>query len=203
MRNKKMGFTLIEILIALFVFTIISMIMVSALHNIFNYQAETEKQAARLNELQLALLLMSRDIEQTINRPVLNTKGGQDGPFMGARQNITFTHAGFANPLGELHRSTLQRTGYIFKNENLIRQTWDVLDQTADTKTNSRTLLTSVTDLQFEFLDDKGKFQTTWPLSAQTGSPLPRAVRVSLTLKKWGKLTQLYLIPGQNLAKPT
>ena len=55
-RNKKMGFTLIEILIALFVFTIISMIMVSALHNIFNYQAETEKQAARLNELQLALL---------------------------------------------------------------------------------------------------------------------------------------------------
>jgi type II secretion system protein J len=68
---RRAGFTLLEILIALFIFTIVSMILVSALHNVLNNQAATEKKAHQLAKLQIAMLLMSRDIEQTIrtNKP--------------------------------------------------------------------------------------------------------------------------------------
>jgi general secretion pathway protein J len=201
MRNKR-GFTLLEILIALFVFTIVSIIMVSALHNISNTQSATEKQSARLDQLQLAMLILSRDIEQTINRPILNSQGAQDGPLIGTKNSITFTHAGLANPLGQLHRSTLQRARYSLKNDTLVRETWDVLDQTPDSQIHARNLLNAVSELHFEYLDDKGKFQTEWPTVGQSQIPLPRAVRVSLTIKKWGKLSQLYLISGQGLAKP-
>lgn len=202
MRNNK-GFTLLEILIAIFIFTIVAMIMVSALHNIFNIQSATEKQSARLDQLQLAMLIISRDIEQTVNRPVINTEGAQDAPMIGTKDVMTFTHGGVSNPLGQLHRSTLQRTRYYLKNNSLLRESWDVLDQTADSKTSTRTLLDSVNDIQFEYLDDKGKFQNNWPLAGQTQVPLPRGVRISLTIKNWGKLSQLYLISGQSLAKPT
>ena len=190
----KNGFTLLEILIALFIFTIVSMIMVSALHTIFNIQSATEKQSARLDQLQLAMLIISRDIEQTINRPVLNSQGAQDGPLIGAKNSITFTHGGLANPLGQLHRSTLQRTRYSLKNDTLVRESWDVLDQTPDSQINARNILNPVSELHFEYLDDKGKFQTEWPPVEQSQVPLPRAVRVSFIIKKWGKLSQLYLI---------
>lgn len=193
MRNKN-GFTLLEILIALFVFTIVSIIMVSALHNIFNFQSATEKQSARLDQLQLAMLIISRDLEQTINRPVMNSQGAQDGPMIGTKNSIVFTHGGLANPFGQLHRSTLQRTRYSLIDDKLVRENWDVLDQTADSKTNTRILLNLVNELHFEYLDDKGKFQTEWPPVGQSQIPLPRAVLVSLAIKNWGILKQLYLI---------
>lgn len=200
--KKKSGFTLLEIIIALFIFSIVSMILVSALHNVLNIQSGTEKKAARLAKLQIALLLMSHDIEQTIHRPIINAAGAQQG-FVGSPDTILFTHAGLTNPFGQIQRATLQRTRYQFNNKKtLTRTTWPVLDQTHDTSSDTRELLDDVTDLHFEYLDSKGKFQTLWPPLDQQQAILPRAVRVSLTLKNWGNITQLYIIMGQPLEKP-
>jgi general secretion pathway protein J len=201
--KKNNGFTLLEIIIALFVFSIVSIIVVSALHNVLNIQSGTEQKAARLAKLQIALLLMSHDFEQTIHRPTMNVTGTLEG-FVGTPDTVTFTHAGLTNPFGQLQRTTLQRTRYQFRNKtSLTRTTWPVLDQTRDTGMDTRELLADVSDLQFEYLDSKGKFQPIWPPLDQQSAILPRAVRVSLTLKKWGKINQLYIIVGQPLEKPT
>jgi len=197
MYNNKKGFTLLEILIALFIFSIVSMVMVSALHTVFNSQSITAKHAASLTKLQIALLLMSRDFEQTVNRPVTNAKEIVEAAFIGTPDTVTFTHAGMANPLGTLQRSTLQRTQYSLNNAHLIRSIWPVLDQTAKTLPSYRILLRSITALRFEYLDNQGKFQNNWPLADQKQAVFPRAVRVIITLKNWGTLSQLYLIPVQ------
>src|SRR5579862_9001716 len=102
MNKNKHGFTLLEILIALFIFSIVSMIMVGALHTVFNSQSTTAKHAAALTKLQIAFLLMSHDLEQTINRPITNAKGIVEAPFVGTHDTVTFTHAGAANPQGIL-----------------------------------------------------------------------------------------------------
>ncbi len=195
MYNNKRGFTLLEILIALFIFSIVSMIMVGALHTVFNSQSNTAKHADAITQLQIAFLLMSHDLEQTINRPVTNAKGIVEGPFIGTHDSVTFTHAGFANPQGSLLQSTLQRTAYSLQNESLVRSLWPVLDQTQKTLPSYRTLLQSVTDLRFEYLDSKGKFQNNWPAEDQKQDIIPRAIRVTITLKNWGTLTQLFLMP--------
>jgi hypothetical protein len=54
-----------------------------------------------------------------------------------------------------------------------------------------------VTTLRFEYLDDKNKFYNNWPPPDQKQAIFPRAVRVSMTLKNWGTIRQLYLIPAQ------
>ncbi len=202
--NKKtIGFTLLEIIIALFIFSIVSLILVSALHNVLNIQSTTEEKAARLAKLQIAFLLLSHDIEQTIHRPIMNVSGTQEG-FIGTPDTVTFTHAGLTNPFGQLQRTTLQRTRYQFQNKKtFVRTTWPVLDQTRDTPSDTRELLNDVSDLQFEYLDNKGKFQPVWPPLDQPSALLPKAVRVSLTLKNWGKIQELYLIVGQPFEKPT
>lgn len=194
------GFTLLEILVALFIFTIISVVMASALHNLFNTQSGTDKRAARLTELQIALLFISRDVEQTINRPITNHDGVQEAAFVGKPHSITLTHAGLANPQGLLLRSTLQRTEYALENSIFIRRTWPVLDQTNKTTSDQRVLLKSVSTCWFEYLDQDNHFQKAWPpVDKPKASALPRAVRISLSLPKWGKISETLIIPGQTI----
>jgi general secretion pathway protein J len=201
-KNQK-GFTLLEILIALFVFTIVAMIMVSALHTALTIQTTTEKNARRFNHLQTTILLMSRDLEQTIDRSILNAGGTEEPALYGTNTEIKFTHAGLANPFWELNRSTLQRTHYFLRKNSLFRETWPVLDQTRHTQASHRLLLKEVTDLRFQYLDQHGKFQNAWPVPGQTEAGLPRAIRVLITTKNRGNISQLYVIAGQSLEPKT
>jgi general secretion pathway protein J len=196
-RGSIEGFTLLEILIALFIFTIISTIMVTVLHSVLNTQSTVEKSAARFTQLQTAMIIIQNDFEQILDRPISNATGGPEASIMGSATEIKFTHAGFSNPQGELNRSTLQRVYYFLSQNHLIRQTWPVLDPTQDTQVSQRRLLDDVADIRFQYLDANGKFQNGWPVIGQPDSALPRAIRVILTLKKSGKLSQLYIIPGQ------
>lgn len=201
-REKHVGFTLLEILIALFVFTILSMIMAAGLHSVTTSQSATEKRAARLAELQIAFTILSRDFEQAINRPITGVNGLEPA-FSGMPKNIVFTHGGLANPFGQLTRSTLQRTQYTLENNTLVRLTWPVLDHTTKINPDKRILLDQVSDVRFDFLDNKNNFIPRWPSTNQQQSALPKAVRITITLRDFGKISQLYIIPVQTPEQQT
>ena len=188
------GFTLLEILIALFVFSIISVILTTTLHNVIGFQARTESHAERLRQLQMTLLIMSRDIEQAINRPVMNASGKEEPALVGSKQTLTFTHTGIANPLGTAKKSTLQRVTYQWKDGFFSRITYDALDKTPESKSHTRHLPGDVTDVHFLYLDKNGRFRADWPVSGLGSQELPRAVKVTLTILNWGKVSQLYVI---------
>jgi general secretion pathway protein J len=195
--QKHKGFTLLEILIALFIFTIVAVIMTHALHIIFESQAGTEKRSERLSELQIANLLLLRDIEQTLNRPVINGKNHHEAAFLGSNSQFSLTHGGESNPGGEALRSTLQRVSYSIDKKNLIREVFPVLDQVQASQSHQRVLLGSIIEGHFDYLDANGIFHNTWPPAEQTkSSSLPTAVRITLKLAGWGSFSQLYIIPA-------
>lgn len=194
---RMKGFTLLEILIALFIFSILSLMLVSGLRTVINAQSGTEQKAQQLRKVQIALLMMSRDIEQAVSRPVMNASGKEEAAFIGKPRTFIFTHAGFANPTGALARSTLQRAGYLWNEESLYRETWQVLDQAPQSKVHRRSLLTNVTEAHFQYLDKNGRYRDNWPLEGENDQPLPRAVKVYLTLAQWGTMSQVYLIAAQ------
>jgi general secretion pathway protein J len=192
----KNGFTLLEIMIALFIFTLLSMILVGALRNIIDSVAGTENKAERLRKLQMTLLMMSRDIEQTVNRPIINNSGKFDPAFIGSAHRFVFTHAGMARSSHTQAQSVLQRTAYQWDNYQLVRLIWQVLDQPPKSQPLSRILLAEVSEAHFEYLDKNGRFYNEWPLNGQgSDAPLPQGIRIYLTFAKWGTMTQLYLIP--------
>lgn len=197
------GFTLLEILIALFIFTLLSLMLVNALRSVIDSLTETENKALRLRNLQMAMLVISRDIEQTVNRPIVNNAGKQDPAFIGKAHSFTFTHTGMANSVNIKARSTLERTAYQWSDQQLSKLTWAVLDQPPKSQPDLQTLLSDVSEAHFEYLDRNGRFYNEWPLSGQGGDPLPRGIRIYLTLTQWGSMTALYLIPTQISPSPT
>src|SRR5262245_43807125 len=144
MFTKIKAFTLFEILIALFIFTIVSLITASTLHIVLNNQARLKTQSHAFSELAFALLLIARDTEQAVNRPILNNHSEQEPAFLANSQQMTFTHAGLMNPFNQLLRSTLQRTRYRIEMGNLIRDTWPMLDQAQNSQPIARVLLHDV-----------------------------------------------------------
>jgi len=191
------GFTLLEVLIALFVFTILSVMLMSALHNIINYVAGTEKSAERLRNLQFAFLIMSRDIEQAVNRPIYNASGKEEKAFIGEPRYFTFTHLGAASTMNVATQSALQRTRYAGDDNKLWRISWAALDQAPQSQASKRLLLNHVNEVRFEYLDKEQHFHARWPVEGKTVDSLPRAVRVYLTIPQWGNVSQLYVISGQ------
>ncbi len=123
------GFTLLEILIALFVFTILSMMMTGALHTVISAQSGAERNALRLREMQLAQIRLTRDLEQMVNRPIKNASDQDASAFYGTPRGFAFTHGGMAGESSQ--HQILQRSQYIFGQDGIWRMAWDVLDQTA------------------------------------------------------------------------
>lgn len=198
-KNNDSGFTLIEILFALFIFSIIALLMSNGLHRILQNQSETEKKAAQLAQLQFAFLLLSRDIEQAVDRPVIDINDQLSG-FIGMPDSVKLTHTGLINPNDALSRPTIQRVEYQFRGNKLFRIIWPLPDQTAKSISEERLLLNHIEQFKFSWLDDAGYFHDTWPATTGPNQHLPRGVRISMQLKNFGKITQLYLIPGQSFA---
>lgn len=222
MTNKHRGFTLLEILIALFIFTIVALIMTRTLHSVLSTQAATEKAAEQLRQTQMALLLLSRDLEQAIDRPTLDQEGRTEAAFSGTRTTLSFVHGGLANLNGTSQTSSLQRSGYRLEKNQLVRDTWDQLDQAPHARPHSRPLLDGIQALTFRYLDNKKTFHVFWatesdgadaPGLAQANNPiaaalalshaneekLPRAVQLDLTFTNGNHLQQLYLLPQQEV----
>jgi general secretion pathway protein J len=198
MRSQN-GFTLLELLIAVSIFAVISTIAYSGLGAVLNTREHTEKTADRLSELQLALTIMQRDIEQATARSVRDEYGDSKEAFLGNSQSgsyIEFTKNGHSNPLKQV-KSSLQHIIYHFSEGELTRTTWPALDAPQEMVTHTATLITGLTDVSFRYLDYKQKWQQQWPSeSANTEQILPIAVEVLLEYKEWGEIKRLFRLAG-------
>ncbi|HVE43729.1 MAG TPA: type II secretion system minor pseudopilin GspJ [Gammaproteobacteria bacterium] len=188
---QSAGFTLIEILVALFIFTIVSIMLLSALKNVINVQSVTKAHGERLRELQMAMLLFSRELEQAVDRPVLGKSGTEEMSFVGTLHSMTFTHIGHAVSWPD---SGLRRVRYWSDTSGLWRQTGIVIDVAPQSITHQRLLLQNITEVEFHYLDQWKQFHDHWPVSGNVIQPLPSAVSISFKVPHWGDFEGLYVV---------
>jgi general secretion pathway protein J len=198
--NKKMGFTLIEILIALAVFAILATITSSILYYSFNTRSRVNQQADRLNDLQLALLLVQRDTAQAIARPIRGNEMQLFPAFIGEGQYLELTKLGYANPNEDEKRSHLQRIAYVCREGTLLRRSWPMLDSANRNDYHEKILLNNLVDCRFAYLNQTLQVLTQWRENAlqqnQQPEPLPKAIQFNFTLKDWGEFNFLAVIPS-------
>ncbi|WP_455205737.1 type II secretion system minor pseudopilin GspJ [Kaarinaea lacus] len=201
------GFTLLELLISIAIFGLVAAMAYSGLNNVLIAREQTSAKADALHKLQLTFILLQRDIEQAVNRKILNELGESKGALVGneiGEYLLEFTRTGWLNPLN-VSRSHLQRVAYTINEEKLIRSQWYVLDRAQDSERYDAVLLEGVKKLEFRYLDDKKEWQRSWPptstlTSSNSEQPPaqtpPRAVAVELEVVGFGKLERWFRIPG-------
>ena len=196
---NRRGFTLIELLIALFIYSIVAVIIANSLANLLDNHSRNEAHEMRWEEIQIALSLLERDIEQITNRPIINAIGQTDPALVMDSnvllQRLEFTRMGYINPLEQFDRSTLLRVAYQFKNHALERFNWPTLDRKQDLTPSSRIILTQVEKMQWKFYDEQNNPYTIWPPTANWIYKLPHAIELTLTLKDKGVVNRLFVLP--------
>lgn len=198
-RRFERGFTLLELLVAIAVFAVMSAIAYGGLRAVLDARSHASLAAERLAELQLALAILGRDVEQAINRPIRDEFGDREPALEGTEETLELTRGGWRNPAG-LARSELQRVAWGLTEDALERRTWDVLDRTQGSTPRAQSLLSGVEELSFRYRDASGQWQPYWPLATVSGpeaSALPTGVEVRLETAQWGEITRLFrVVPG-------
>lgn len=195
-RNRQPGFTLLEIIIAVGVFAVLSVLAYGGLNNIMRTSQHTREAGQELQALQLAMSIIQQDLSQVTFRPVTNSFGEQD-PALYTPEDLetllSFTRRGWKNPAKQT-RSTLQRVSYRLEDNELIRQYTFHLDQAPNTEPRRATLLAGVTDIKLRFLDADDQWQDIWPTLSMTEKPvpLPKAVELTLVTETWGEIPRLF-----------
>lgn len=204
------AFTLIEILIALIIFSIVGILAAMSLHSMIRTHSMLQKKDTVITQLQLAMTMMRRDIAQTIDRPIIDSDGSQEAAFVGTGDNqIVFTRTGLQNPMSVSARSNMQRIGYELEGDQLVRSTWNVLDQPPRSVAEKQVLLHHVQSLQWQFLTDQNQTVSQWPpaagsnLQMQNQSSLPKAVLMVMQIKNEGILQGVFPIPAKGVMHET
>lgn len=193
------GFTLLELLVALTIFAIISAALHGSLVSMIDTRQQLEDASNNLREIQTALRIIERDVMQSVDRPI-RTRYEPEMPAMlgyDAPVSLELTINGRRNPAW-LQRSSLQRVAYRLEDEQLIKDVWPVLDRDVDVKPFSQVILRGVRNFEVVFVGADDQIFPTWPPndgSSETIDPgLPRALHLYLDVASWGAIDRLLVI---------
>ncbi|MDE0350282.1 MAG: type II secretion system minor pseudopilin GspJ [Gammaproteobacteria bacterium] len=192
------GFTLVEMLVALGVFAVIGVLSAQILTQMVDINERTRARADRLVDVQRAVEVMRRDIQQLAHRHVRDELG-DPVPALDVNQVglMRFTRRGWSNPL-ERRRSELQRVAYVLEGELLHRIFWPVLDRGADTQPVSQLLLDGVEAMEVSAVDVSGRRHAYWPLAGESTDDPERelaAFEVRLAVAPYGEIERLWAVP--------
>ena len=201
---RARGFTLLEVLVAVVVFGIISVLAYGGYNQLIQQSDIVERSASRTRAIQSTVQRMTEDFAMLEPRPIREPIGESLEPALragGTRVETLadLTRSGWTNPAG-LSRSTLQRVTYRLLDNKLERAYWTALDRTLSTEPTSAVMLDKVRAVSFRFMDQNQTWHDQWPPLGYSGGDAARlrpiAVEITLELEDWGKIVRLVEVSG-------
>lgn len=201
--SRDAGFSLIEILVALTVFSLIAAASTTVLMSTLQAKETATALSTEQRKLQVARSLMKQDFAQMVARPARGPYGDAVPQSLrggGAIRDdnsvlIEFSRRGWVNPGGRIGRGNVQHVRYLFENGAIIRETRRRTDPTPDTPIDRRTLLTDITRADIQFFDGR-----VWQPDVVSGgfetSYFPRAVMLRMTDSTGHSVDHLFTVKG-------
>ncbi len=197
--------TLIEILVAVAVFGIFSVLAYGGLNRLLANRDRLDVERRYWSELSLAFTRLHDDLAHARARPVRDVAGFPLPAFHGqptdtralAEPSLEFTRGG-EMVIGAARRSDLRRVAWRLSEGTLERLVWPVLERAPTSEPLDRIILRDVEEFEVRFYADTGAISDRWPplASDAAAAPMPRAVEVTLTIPGRGRYTRLFLVNG-------
>jgi general secretion pathway protein J len=207
---RARGFTLIEVVIAMFVAAIMFAIGYGAINQALIDRDALNLSQARVTEIQRGMRVVAQDFAQMAARAARDTSGNGElveAVLAEGRNDIivTFSRNGWSNPAG-VSRPAEQRVRYRFIDESLVREHWESLDPALATEPRQRVLLTKVKSIEIRFLDPASRqWSKEWPPGGHSSSTTPAtvdlllvrplAIEFTVLFEDWGRVERLFEIP--------
>ena len=196
--GKGAGFTLVELLVAVTIFGVLSGIAYRSLAVVLDSRGRIEQENRKWRGLAMLFARLEQDVAAVAPRPIRDA-GDLVGPaFVGAaaaRLNdgaIVLTRTALAAEPGAAEPP--RRLGYRLRGGVVELLTWNALDQAPRSEPAVAAVLRDVTAFDLRYLDRRGQWHASWPppgiAAAQTA--IPAAVEVAVTLASGERVTRLF-----------
>ncbi|WED21931.1 type II secretion system minor pseudopilin GspJ [Vibrio sp. JC009] len=201
--GKHSGFTLIEVLVAIAIFTTLSFSAYQVLDQTQKSNQQSIEVTGRLKEIQRAMVMIDNDFRQIALRPFRNNGEEASGKLLWFSEGlldsdsngVLFVRLGWQNPQQFFPRGEVTKVGYRIRDKQLERVWWRYPDTPAGQQGIVTPLLTDVEELEMRFYGEEG-----WKSEWSESYSLPKAVELNLTLADYGVVTRVYLTSGAKLA---
>lgn len=223
---NRRGMTLVEILVALIVFSLVAAAAAASLRLAADARDQLVAADRRIATFQTSRIIIKEDLASAVPRRTRDEFGDVFGPaFLGGSETrirppvagetllLAFVRSGWVNPEMAAPRSSLQFVEYVVRGKQMIRKSRPYLDDARGQARMERVLFEDVEGVEIEFLPRNGAasvagaWSSGWPMERNSDRP-PRAVAVSFSTPRTGALRQIFWIgdlggrPQENAAAP-
>lgn len=170
-RHAEAGFTLVEVLVSLALFAIIAGAGLSVMDQILRTRSQTDGRLERLASLQRMMHLVTRDFSEAAPGTV---RGDAATTTLGRQSETDHVTVTYSLVEGEMMRQVAQSRG----------------------GTVTQAMLTEVTGLRWQYLDEAGTWQDAWPNRPDPDAADLHAVAMVVTLQPGaGELRRIVAVP--------
>ncbi|MEZ6012322.1 MAG: type II secretion system minor pseudopilin GspJ [Hyphomonas sp.] len=185
--KRDAGFTLIEMLVALALTSMIAVAGSTLLIGTVRASDSLGKTTRAVNDLDLSHFLMRDDFA---NAAMAMSRFGRPGetelPF------LSIVRDGWSHPSSEERRSSLLAVEYIYSAGTLTRRTWLRPEPVQSTPHMDRVLATGLARLSARYFDGR-EWLPEWD---GEGADLPKAIELRLEYADKDALTELFIMGG-------
>jgi general secretion pathway protein J len=197
-RAPAAGLTLVELLVAVAIFGVLSGIAYRSLNVVLDSRGRVDLENRKWRGLAALFARLEQDVAAAAPRPIRDA-GDLVGPaFAGtpvARANdgtLVLTRTGFAPEPGTAEPP--RRVGYRLRGGAVELLTWNALDQAPRSAPSVAVVLHGVTAFELRYLDRRGQWHAGWP---PPGTPahetaIPAAVEATVTLASGERVTRFF-----------
>jgi general secretion pathway protein J len=196
--RRAAGFTLMELLVALVVFAVLSGLAYRSLAVVLDSRGHIDRENRKWREVALFLSRLEQDVAAAVPRPVRDAGdtvapavAGTPVPARAHEGLLVLTRTAFAADPGVAEPP--RRLGYRVRGNTVELLAWTVLDQGPRTEPAVVAALRDVKDMQVRFLDRRGQWHPQWPPAAASTPQraVPAAIEVALTLTSGERVVRL------------
>jgi general secretion pathway protein J len=188
----RRGFTLIELLAALLVLSLLALMSYRSLGAVLDAREHVREESAKWRRIEAFYARFKQDVQLAAPRPV-RTPGGSAPAWLGSSDSAG-PHLAFSRFASSEGVDLPRRVGYGRNDRQEVELTvWPGLDLAPDAQPARYAVLGGVSGFELQYLNANLVWVDAWP-AAPTDAPLPLAVRLRIVLASGEDMVRIFAL---------